>query len=78
MFICICNALTEKQVDDAIDNGAHSAEQVYAAHGCAPQCGKCVCEVKERIGSRRLAMYHRVSTSPTAITVGVPLPVAAS
>lgn len=70
MFICICNALTEKQVDEAIDSGASCSDRVYSHHGCAPQCGKCVCEVKDRIRTRK---SHRVATSP-----GISLPIAAS
>lgn len=52
MYICICNGLTERQVDDAISSGAQSACGVYKHHGCAAQCGKCVGEVKERLQSR--------------------------
>jgi len=59
MYVCICNALTERQVDAAIDRGADKADDVYAAHGCAAQCGKCIRDVEERIAcprSRKLQM----------------------
>ena len=49
MYVCICNALTEKQVDDAIQNGADSTGRVYEHHACSVRCGKCVREVADRI-----------------------------
>jgi bacterioferritin-associated ferredoxin len=42
MYVCICNAFTEKQVIAALDGGASTAAGVYRHMGCTPQCGKCV------------------------------------
>jgi bacterioferritin-associated ferredoxin len=49
MYICICNALNERQVHGALQNGARTAGQVYAGLGCAPRCGKCVPTVREMV-----------------------------
>ena len=54
MYICICNALNEKKVDDAIANGADRPGRVYEHHGCKVRCGKCVSEVAERLAGRDL------------------------
>lgn len=46
MFICNCNGLRSSDIDHAIKSGAVEAEDVYACHGCAPKCRKCVPEVE--------------------------------
>ncbi|MEM7443520.1 MAG: (2Fe-2S)-binding protein [Pseudomonadota bacterium] len=45
MYVCICNGLTDKRIKAAIENGARSADEVYRALGCRPQCGQCVDEI---------------------------------
>jgi bacterioferritin-associated ferredoxin len=42
MYICICNALTDKQVDRAIKDGCREPSDVYKACGTQPQCGRCM------------------------------------
>ena len=41
MIICLCNALTEAQLSDAVGKGAHRPREVYAACDCKAQCGGC-------------------------------------
>jgi bacterioferritin-associated ferredoxin len=48
VYICICNALTDRKLKDAIvTTGSRSPGEVYAACGCRAKCGKCVQVVKE-------------------------------
>jgi bacterioferritin-associated ferredoxin len=42
MYICLCNALTERQVRQAAARGDGSALGVYHACGTQPRCGKCM------------------------------------
>lgn len=49
MYICICNGITDGQIQTAIENGASSVPAVYRAHGCQPQCGKCGCDIKDML-----------------------------
>lgn len=43
MYVCICNALTDRQVKQAaIAAGTTRPSSVYAACGCRAQCGQCV------------------------------------
>lgn len=42
MYICICNAITDKDVKEAEANGARTHEEVFAHFGAAPQCGCCI------------------------------------
>ena len=49
MFVCICNAINERQVTEAVEAGAGSALEVYAHWGCAPQCGICFNAMGEKV-----------------------------
>jgi bacterioferritin-associated ferredoxin len=46
VYVCICNAFTEKQVCIAIRKGNSSPAGVFRHLGCTPQCGKCVPTVR--------------------------------
>ena len=41
MFICVCKAVTDKQIKTAIDNGACSKKQLSQCLGVGLECGKC-------------------------------------
>jgi bacterioferritin-associated ferredoxin len=42
VYICLCNALTDKQVKQAVAaNGFRRLVDVYEACGCQAQCGQC-------------------------------------
>jgi bacterioferritin-associated ferredoxin len=45
MYVCICNALTDKQIRRAVCSGACRTSEVYRHLDCVPRCGKCVAEV---------------------------------
>ncbi len=43
MYICLCNALTDRRLKQAMtEAGTETPGEVYAACGCRAQCGKCV------------------------------------
>ena len=41
MYVCLCNALTDVQIEGAIADGARRPRDVYAACSCHAQCGCC-------------------------------------
>jgi bacterioferritin-associated ferredoxin len=49
MYICLCNAITDRDLRPHIGGQACSVAMVYRALGCAPQCGKCVPFVRQMI-----------------------------
>jgi bacterioferritin-associated ferredoxin len=55
MYICLCNALTEKDVESAVAGGARNLSTVYRSHGCKVRCGKCTCQVRDIIRTRSSA-----------------------
>jgi bacterioferritin-associated ferredoxin len=43
MYVCICNALTDRAVRRvAAETGCTRPRELYAACGCQAQCGRCV------------------------------------
>ena len=45
MYVCLCNALTDRQINAAIAAGADRVHDVYAGCGCAAQCGGCTANI---------------------------------
>ena len=41
MYICICNAITEKAVRDCVRQGACSVDQLAFQLGVGSSCGRC-------------------------------------
>ncbi|HML11600.1 MAG TPA: (2Fe-2S)-binding protein [Stellaceae bacterium] len=48
MYICLCNALTDRDLRTSCDNSS-SVSMVYRSLGCEPQCGKCVPLVRQML-----------------------------
>jgi bacterioferritin-associated ferredoxin len=42
VYVCICNALTDRRLKEAVIAGSQRPGEVYSACGCRAQCGKCV------------------------------------
>jgi len=52
MYVCICNALKDRQVAAAA-TGAKSVGEVFRRCEARPQCGKCLPDVAKIIEERR-------------------------
>ena len=42
MVVCICNAIRESEVRDAVRKGASCAHSAYQSLGRRPKCGQCL------------------------------------
>ena len=51
MYICICRAIRDREVDAAVRAGARRPVDVFRACGKSPQCGSCACDMRERIAT---------------------------
>lgn len=60
MFICICNAITEKQVKAAVAAGAHTLRQLQAELGVASCCGCCAETATDYLPGGRYAAHQTV------------------
>lgn len=41
MIVCVCNAITEHDIDEAVDNGATSMDALRNTLRISTQCGSC-------------------------------------
>jgi bacterioferritin-associated ferredoxin len=46
VYVCLCNAISDKSVRARAGQGTCSVSDVYRAHGCQAQCGKCCHAIK--------------------------------
>lgn len=52
MFVCICNALKDRQLAEAAQGARHVAD-VFRKCEARPQCGKCLPDVAQIIEDNR-------------------------
>jgi|TARA_B100000767_G_C19717903_1_gene515805 bacterioferritin-associated ferredoxin len=53
MYVCICNGVTDTQIESAIDNGAESMRDLSNDLNIGSQCGKC-CQCAKRVMNKKL------------------------
>lgn len=49
MYICICQSVTDKQIHNAVCNGACSMRDLRECLGVLKQCGKCGRSTRETL-----------------------------
>jgi len=49
MILCICQSVTDREIDAAILEGAHSLADVSRACGAGGDCGCCKGSIEQRI-----------------------------
>jgi bacterioferritin-associated ferredoxin len=42
MYVCICNAITDRQIREAVDKGVTNVSQLQSKLGVASGCGSCM------------------------------------
>ena len=41
MYVCLCNAVTERTIRNLVADGYHSLPEIQALTGCSNTCGRC-------------------------------------
>jgi bacterioferritin-associated ferredoxin len=49
MYICICNAITDKDIREAQAEGVSTHDEVFAHFNTAPRCGRCIETMCDRL-----------------------------
>ncbi|KZE33220.1 bacterioferritin-associated ferredoxin [Crenobacter luteus] len=47
MYVCLCNAVTDRQIRQAVEQGATRMRDLNLELGVAADCGKCACCAKQ-------------------------------
>ncbi|MEO2267301.1 (2Fe-2S)-binding protein [Pseudoalteromonas pernae] len=53
MYICLCHGVSDKKIEQAIDNGARSMRDLSSELKVGSQCGKC-CNCAKKILNQKL------------------------
>jgi len=64
LYICICNAITERQVRESAHSGASSLDDLAFALGVGAGCGRCRECAEELLRDARLDEETRTELSP--------------
>jgi len=64
MYVCICRAVTEREVKDAIDGGADTVAAVTKACCAGDDCGACHGVIRDLIEQRGEAARDSVRHLP--------------
>ena len=49
MYVCICNAVTDRDIRRAVNDGVECFEQLQMRTGCATCCGCCEFEARRQL-----------------------------
>jgi bacterioferritin-associated ferredoxin len=60
MYICLCNAITDRQIVHAVELGARSASDLAQGLGVGLGCGRCTSCAKALLGET----LARISAAP--------------
>ena len=52
MYICLCNAVTDREIRQCADLGVQTLDQLRECLGVASCCGKCEGPARELLGER--------------------------
>lgn len=66
MYICICNAVTEKEIRQTVELGADSFQQISNDLGVATCCGKCKKEACRVIREHKIEMREMNAAMPAS------------
>ncbi|MBI6727546.1 (2Fe-2S)-binding protein [Pseudomonas viridiflava] len=51
MYVCLCQGVSDKTIQKAIDEGCRTVTQIRDSTGAASQCCKCVPEIRKMINA---------------------------
>ena len=61
MYVCVCNAVTERHIERAVSDGAKTLRDLRNTLGVAGECGRCACCARDCLRSA-LAEQTRIAT----------------
>lgn len=68
MYICLCRAVTDEEIRDAVKSGARCVDALKNELGVSTQCGKCQEDVQQVL---QQALVDE--TSPLATSIHLPV-----
>ena len=50
MYVCLCKAVTDSDILEAVNGGVRTMRQLAAQTGCSSNCGRCAVTAAEILG----------------------------
>ncbi|MCC4115461.1 (2Fe-2S)-binding protein [Aromatoleum toluclasticum] len=69
MYVCICNAVTERHIDEAVSDGVSTLRELRTRLGVAGECGRCASCARDCL---RAAMADQTTTAKQAMATFAP------
>jgi bacterioferritin-associated ferredoxin len=67
MYICICNAITDKQINKAQSQGYTTMSQITQHLGVGDCCGGCIPAAKELLNDNKVHKYRPALLNQSAL-----------
>ena len=64
MYICLCNAITEREIRCCVEEGASTMRELESCLGVGAGCGKCKPAAREILNDTRSSSRTILSTTP--------------
>jgi bacterioferritin-associated ferredoxin len=64
MYICLCNAITERDIRSCVEEGACSMRELESCLGVGATCGKCKSAAREILNDTRSSSRTILSGTP--------------
>ncbi len=62
MYVCLCNNITTKKINRAIESGCSDSNKIHSFYKCKPKCGKCINFMKEMINEKIPNKKNKITT----------------
>jgi bacterioferritin-associated ferredoxin len=69
MYICVCNAITDKDIRNAVAGGCRSMRELREELGVASQCGSCAVHARELLRDKSFQCPALRATTPALVAV---------
>ena len=64
MYICLCNAITDREIRSCVEEGACSMRELESCLGVGAGCGRCKPAAREILNETRSAAQAILSGTP--------------
>lgn len=58
MYVCLCKAVTDRDIQEAAENGCRSVRELGEAFGLGLQCGRCARMARDILKEHQTAVAH--------------------
>lgn len=63
MYVCLCRAVTDRQIRESVENGANNFREVREELDVGTCCGRCVPEARELIDQTLAKIASKISVA---------------